>query len=103
MSEPTYDVVWPLGRSTSELLSTQSRVDDLDGARVAALFHVGFRDGEVRRGIEAQLHERYERVTVLDRETFGDIHGRDEAAVVAALPDKLREYAVKAAICGMGC
>jgi hypothetical protein len=85
------------------MVTTQSRVADFRKARVALLFHVGFRDKEVRAGVEAALAGLYPGVEFVDRAVLGDIHGRDEAAVIAALPAKLREYGIDAAICGMGC
>src|SRR4051812_17493047 len=103
MNDPQYDVVWPLGRSASEMVTTQSRVGDFTKAKIALLFHVGFRDKEVRAGVEAALASQYPGVEFIDRTVLGDIHGRNEAEVIAALPAKLREYGVDAAICGMGC
>ena len=103
MTEPEYAVVWPLGKSQSEMVEVQGRVANLSRATIAALFHVGFRDGEVYAALKKKLFELYPGITILDRETFGDIHGPDEVKVLEDLGDKLREYRVDAAICGMGC
>ena len=103
MDEPVYDVVWPLGASQSELVAAGDRVTDFSNATVAALFHVGFRDGEVYPALKSKLQELYPGITILDRETFGDIHGRQEAEVVEQLPENLRKHGVDAVICGMGC
>ena len=36
-------------------------------------------------------------------DTFGSTHGEDEHAILAGLPDRLRELKVDAVISGMGC
>jgi hypothetical protein len=102
MSEPHYEVVWPLGKSTTELVEMQPRIADLSNTTVAALFHVGFRDGEVLATLQEELTQLYPGIQILTRDVLGDIHGRNEAQVLAELPDKFREYRVRAAICGVG-
>jgi hypothetical protein len=102
MSEQHYDVVWPLGKSTTDLVAMQPRIADLSGTTIAALFHVGFRDGEVLAALQDELSQLYPGIRILTRDVLGDIHGRNEAQVLAGLPDKLREYRVSAAICGVG-
>lgn len=102
MSEPTYKVVWPLGRSTSKSVAAKPRIADLNKVTVGHLSHGGFRDPEVRPILEAALTRRYPGIKFVDHEFFGNIHGRDGHIVQAALPGKLKEAGVDAVITGIG-
>ena len=102
MNEPKYRAVWPLGKSASEAVSMKPRIDDLRGKTIANLSHGGFRDPEVRPIVEEVLAREFPGIKFIDHTVFGYIHGRDPAAVLAALPDNLRKHKVDAVITGIG-
>ena len=102
MTEPTYQIVWPLGRSTSQTIVSKPRISDLNKVTIGHLSHGGFRDPEVRPILEAAFQKRYPGVKFVEHEFFGNIHGRDGHLVQAALPQKLKEAGVDAVISGIG-
>lgn len=102
MSEPVYDVVWPLGKSTYQIVSMQPRIADFAGKTIGELSHGGFRDQEIRPLLEEALRQRFAGLKFVDHTVFGNIHGRNEAEVVAALPERLHKHRVDAVIAGIG-
>jgi hypothetical protein len=102
MSEPAYQVVWPLGKSTYQIVSTKPRIDDLRGKTIGQLSHGGFRDPEIRPIVEEVLSREFPGIKFIDHTVFGYIHGRDPAAALAALPDNLRKNGCDAVITGIG-
>ncbi len=102
MKEPGYKVVWPLGKSTYQMVSLKPRLSDFKGKTVCELSHHGFRDEEVRPVIREVLSKRYPGVKFVDDTLFGNIHGRKEAEVIAALPALLRKHGCDAVISGIG-
>lgn len=99
-AEPTYDVVWPLGREVLEELELSDRVSDLNGKTVAELQDLP--NGEWFPVLRAELKRRYPGVNIVEYERFGLTHGPEERQVIAELPAKLREYGVDAAISAVG-
>lgn len=102
MNEPTYKVVWPLGRSTVAAATLKPRLESLNGKTIAHLSHFGFRDQEIRPIVREKLQELYPDVRFIDETVFGNIKGRDEAQVLAGLPARFKEYEVDAVITGIG-
>jgi hypothetical protein len=103
MSEPVYDVVWPLGRSTVKEIDAKPRVSDLSKATIAHLSHYGFRHDEMIPVIEEVMKEQYPGISFVGPDEFGNIHGpRHGADTLPVLPDKLKEYGVDAVITGVG-
>ena len=102
MSEPTYRVVWPLGKSTVQAVSMKPRINDLAGKTIGQLSHGGFRDQEIRPLLEETLATRFSGIKFIDHSVFGYIHGVHGPAAVAALPDRLRENNCDAVIVGIG-
>ena len=104
--QPRYEVHWPLGPVADLSVRHLGEVDeaagigDLSGKRVAFVTHFGFRPDEMQTGLRRELTASYPGLEFLDYEQFGDIHGADEPAVIAALPDRVREAGVEAAIVG---
>ncbi|MXV86846.1 MAG: hypothetical protein F4117_08505 [Acidimicrobiales bacterium] len=103
MNEPSYDVVWPGAPSGIEQRELAPRLDTLAGKRIGLLWDYLFRGDELFPILERELAARYEGVTFVGYETFGNTHGGDEAAVIDRLPDSLRSRAVDAVVSGMGC
>src|SRR5580693_5286550 len=103
MSEPVYEVAWPLGRSTVHEIDAKPRVCDLSKATIGHLSHYGFRHDEMRPVIEEAMKERYPGIRFVGPEEFGNIHGpRHGKDALPVLPDKLKQYGVDAVITGVG-
>ena len=102
MGEPLYRVVWPLGKSTYEMVSMKPRIGDLRGKTIGELSHGGFRDPEIRPIVEEVLSREFPGIKFVDHTAFGYIHGRDPAAALAALPENLRKHGCDAVITGIG-
>jgi hypothetical protein len=101
-AEPVYEVVSPIPAQRPDGPAVSDPLGDLTGRTVAFIWDSLF-DGDLCfEAISAELSERYEGMTFVGYSHFGDIHGRDEKAVVEALPDRLQEYRVDAAIVGVG-
>ncbi|MEK7872683.1 MAG: hypothetical protein AAB502_02345, partial [Chloroflexota bacterium] len=52
--------------------------------------------------IRRRIQERYRGTRFVDYKTFGNIHGRTEREVIAALPGLLREHGCEVVISGVG-
>ena len=103
MSEPRYNVVWPLGRSTVKEIESKPRISDLSKITVGHLSHYGFRHDEMLPVIEEVMKERYPGITFVGPEVFGNIHGpRHGKDALPELPANLKKYGVNAVITGVG-
>jgi hypothetical protein len=103
MNTPAYEVVWPRGRRTVEVAHLAKRLDTLEGKTICALWDWVFRGDEVFPLVEKELKKRFPGLRFVGYEVFGSIHGDNEAQVLAALPDKLKEYKCDGVISGLGC
>jgi hypothetical protein len=102
MTEPTWDVVWPLGRQRADTVALPARLATLEGKVVAELWDWMYEGDRAFPIIEAAISERFPGVRFVSYEVFGDIHGADELEVVARLPELLRAHGVDAVIAGVG-
>ncbi|MES3022824.1 MAG: hypothetical protein V4857_14705 [Pseudomonadota bacterium] len=103
MSEPLYNVVWPLGKSTSQVADLKPRIADLAGKTICHLSHEGFRDQEIRPIVEETLSKMYPGIKFVSHKEFGNFHGPQHSAeVLAALPEKLRQHGCDAVLTGIG-
>jgi hypothetical protein len=105
VDEPTYRVVWPLGRTSAQSdLETQGSLQSLNGKTVAFLWDFSFRGDEMFAVIQHLISSHSPEARFVGPNEFGDIHGSPEVEhqVIASLPDKLRQYRVDAAIVGVG-
>jgi hypothetical protein len=102
MTEPLYEVVWPLGRSTIGVKPLAPRVKSLSGITIGGLWNQLFKGDVLLSEIVRLLQKRFPGIELVDHASFGDIHGRHEAAVVADLPEKLRKYGCGAVISAVG-
>jgi hypothetical protein len=102
-SAEIHEVFWPRGTKTVSYQPVSPRLPSLEGKTVAFLWDYLFRGDEIFPMIERGLSERYPGIRFVGYETFGSTHGEDEHAILAALPDKLRNLKVDAIISGMGC
>ncbi|MBC2665848.1 hypothetical protein H7F51_09955 [Novosphingobium flavum] len=103
MTEPKYQVVWPLARSAVTQVEAKPRIADLSGITVGHLSHGGFRDHEIRPIVEEVLAERYPGIRFVGPAEFGNIHGpRGGHEELAALPGNMKKYGIDAVITGIG-
>ena len=79
------------------------RVPELAGATVALLWDYLFRGDELFPLLAAELEARHPGIDVVPYEFVGNTHGGDEAKVIEALPQTLRDRGVDAVVSGMGC
>ncbi|MFH1485946.1 MAG: hypothetical protein ABIH46_07740 [Chloroflexota bacterium] len=102
MAEPVYEVVWPLGRSTYEVIPRTRQVPDLAGKTVCELWEYLFRGEEIFPMLRELLSKKYPGIKIVDYAVFGNTHGPKEKEVIAALPGLLREHGCDAVISGVG-
>jgi hypothetical protein len=103
-SEPGFEVVWPSGRSAAVSVSANTSVSDLSGKTVAFVWDYLFRGDEMFTAVSELIRSRYQNVTFLGPEVFGNIHGADaeERDSLEKLPARLREYGVDVAVVAVG-
>ena len=98
-----YEVVWPRGRKAVEPVRFAERFETLEGKTVCELWDWVFHGDKIFPVIERELTKRYHGMKFVSYEEFGNIHGRDEAQVLSALPDKFKQNRCDAVISGVGC
>jgi hypothetical protein len=98
-----FSVVWPLGPQASKPVVPTTPIPDLSGKRIALIWDWVFRGDEVFEVLKGKLTTTYPGIQFVDHQAFGNILGTDEAKSIAALPDRLRQFQVDAALVGMGC
>jgi len=101
--ESQYAALWPRAPRQAKVKPLAKRLDTLEGKKIAWLWDYVFRGNEVFEQLEATLGARYPGMTFVNWGEFGNTHGSDERAVVAALPAKLKAMGVDAVVSGMGC
>jgi hypothetical protein len=96
--------VWPLGRRALRDLELSGGLGGLSGKRIGLIWDYLFRGDEIFELVQREIDARWDDVEYVGWEAFGDIHGSvaAEAAAIAELPDRLREYRVDAALVGVG-
>ena len=102
MTEPVYQVVWPLGKSVYEDLPIADEIPDLSGKTVCELWDWLFKGDEVFSILREVLARQHPGVKFVDYTQFGNTAGRNEREVVAALAERLREHRCDAVISGIG-
>ena len=98
-----YEVVWPRGKRVVKDLPYAQHLDSLEAKTICELSDRMFHADEIFPIIEKELASRYPRIKFVSYEVFGNIHGGEEAKVIAALPDKLKQNRCDAVISGIGC
>lgn len=98
-----YEVVWPSGKRVESGGGLAKRLDSLEGKVVCGLWDWVFKGDIILDVFEKELTKRYPGIKFVSWKEFGEIHGSNEKAVLAALPDKLRRFHCDAVICGVGC
>ena len=97
------DALWPGGAFAIPVTRPAMRLTTLAHKRVAFVWDNVFRGEEIFPLIEGALKQRFDGAECVGYEAFGSTFGGDEHAVVAALPERLREHRVDAVISGNGC
>jgi hypothetical protein len=97
-----YEVVWPLAKRETAASALPLRLDDLSGKVVAEVWDWVYEGDRAFPIIREELQRRFPGLTVVDYTHFGNIHGGDEAEVLAQLPERLREHRCDAVIVGVG-
>jgi len=101
---PQYAVLAPLGESKQQEGVLAPRLSSLSGTRIALVFDYAFRGDEMFAKFMEQAHERFDDVTFLDPDKFGNFHGPAEegAEAMARLAKSLEDQEFDAAIVGVG-
>ena len=98
-----YEVVWPRGKRLESGGKLAKRLDTLEGKVVCELWDWVFKGDVIFDVFEKELAKRYPGIQFVSWREFGEIHGANEKAVLAALPEKLKSYNCDAVVCGVGC
>jgi hypothetical protein len=104
MNEPSYAVVWPRGKRIKQEVRFAKRLDTLEGKTIGFMWNGVFLGDKMFPVIEQELANRYPRIKFVSFEVFNITHGqKDVADVLAASPDKLKQYNCDAVISAVGC
>lgn len=101
-TEQVYEVLWPLGPTTTESIQLSQRPADLHGRRIGFIWDYVFRGDEIFSQLQQSLQSIYPDARFASYESFGNIHGKGEEAVLAELPERLRAEEVDAVVIGVG-
>lgn len=96
-------VLWPRGKKTMAVKALAKRLPTLEGRIIGELWDDLFRGDEIFPLLEEELARRFGNVKFVGYKAFGSTHGGDEHAVIARLPERLRQHGVDAVISGMAC
>ncbi|MBI2909315.1 MAG: hypothetical protein HYX92_16850 [Chloroflexi bacterium] len=102
MGEPTYEVLWPLGKSVSRTAPPADRTQGLAGRTVCELWDQVFRGDEVFALLREILPTKYPGIKFVDYKKFGNTNGPGQRELIGALPQMLKEYGCDAVISGVG-
>jgi hypothetical protein len=102
MQESGYQVVWPLGKSTAQMVKLAPRLPDLKGKTICELSDYGFRAEEIFPLVRKALTQRYTGIKFVEYPYFGNTHGPQETEIIAGLAETLHRYGCDAVISGVG-
>ncbi len=98
-----YQVVWPHGKKTVDMLGLARRTSNLAGKTVGELWNGMFRGEEIFPMLREELTKRFQGIKFVPWEEFGKMGGFDEDRILAELPAKMKAKGCDIAISGMGC
>ncbi|MBL4603092.1 MAG: hypothetical protein JKY84_10110 [Emcibacteraceae bacterium] len=98
-----YETVWPGGIAAVPTFQPAMRPKDLAGLTVAFVWDYVFRGDDIFPILEEALANLYPTMKFVSYDTFGNIFGGDEHAVLDRLPDLLAANKVDVVISGVGC
>lgn len=97
-----YEVVWPRGKMVGKAGPFALRLDRMEGKTICELSNMIFRADEIFPLLENELANRFGDIKFVSYKTFGSIHGGNEAKVIAALHNALKENKCDAVISAVG-
>ena len=101
-SEPTYGVVWPLGKSAYDTRAPNERIADLNNITVAELWDYLFRGEDIFPIVRAKLREQFPGIKFVTYDVFGNVHGPRQRELIADVPKLLKEHGCNAVISAIG-
>ena len=102
LHEPAYDVVWPLGKPAYITRAPVARVTDLNNKVIGETWDYLFRGEEWFPILREELTKRYPGIQFVTYDTFGNLHGPNQRALVAKVPELLKKHKVDAVISAIG-
>jgi hypothetical protein len=98
-----YEALWPRSPRQAKTRPLSARLGTFEGRKIAWVWDYLFRGDEVFAALEDGIRARFPGAQFIDWREFGNTHGSDERAVVAALGAKLKSLGADAVVSGMGC
>jgi len=98
LNDGYYEVLWPRAQRQVKQTSLAPRLRTLDGKTIAQFWDFVFRGDQVFLAIEEGVRARFPNVRFVNWREFGNMHGSDERARLAALPQQLKKMGIDAAI-----
>lgn len=97
-------VVAPTGKTVLDEVEAPNRLGTLEGKRIAFIWDYLFKGPEMFAILREELSQRYGDLSFVDYPVFGNVHGSDpdEKENLEALPARLAEYQIDAAIVAVG-
>ena len=90
-----YEVLWPRGKRVTTGARLAKRLDTLEGKIVCELWDWIFKGDLMFAAWERELTKRYPGIQLVSWKEFGEIHGGNEKAVLAALPEPSRKVVAR--------
>jgi hypothetical protein len=100
--EPIYKVFSPEGGETIIEVVPTAPVGALNRAVIGQVWDYMFRGDEIFQTIRDALEERAPGVRFVGHTVFGNIHGPEQDALTAAIPNRVREHGCTAVVIGVG-
>lgn len=99
-----FEVLWPLAPAAPEATAVErpERSEELAGKRIGLMWDYLFRGDEIFDVVKGEIAERYDGVTFIEPEVFGNLHGHDEAEVIENLPIVLKREEIDSVIAAVG-
>lgn len=101
-SDGHYQVYWPRAPRQTKTKTLARRPDTLNGKKIAQLWDFIFSGDKMFAALEEGIRKVYPDVEFVNWAEFGNTHGQDERALVANLPQRLKDLGVDAVISGVG-
>lgn len=98
----TLEVLSPGSQPVIATGETGRSIDDLAGKTIGFISDYAFRAEEMFALIENELSKRHRSMRFVPSSMFGDVHGHDERAVIAAMPGRIRSQEVDGVVVGVG-
>ncbi len=97
-----YEVYWPRAAKQGSKKAGARRLESLRGKTIAFVWDKLFQGDLMFEVMKEELSALHKGMRFVDWDVFGNTHGADEKAVVAAIPARLRELGADAVVSGVG-